>query len=486
MVVWNFNLHRSIVMKMRVRDAGDASALAAARWQGISMNMVGDLNLIQAALVSDALAQGLPTEDDDGNVYVSDEVALAEVIGVELEQLNQVRRRVAVNGPLIGFAAAQQMAFNNKIHANSSFQNSYDYLTYDSNTDTNSIAAEYFDLLDSVTGNGVAAKTITTHDGHILYDAGFYNAIWDAKVYGNWCAFYLNSEYRFWLESYTSYSDWPELPDIGFSILDLDVRQARGSLNAIFNGQSNSVPTVSEFQGAIDEFAGDIDAGAVANIYLNWVIFGSTWSASWQEFADYNELPFRNEILPQYDYMGPESVFEVSIGYDVTGAGAEQLTGRNAEGVVTNFFDFERNKAKAGDERKRRKMRWVSAAKVFGYIDQGDGATPLSPSYFGLVLPAFSEARLIPVQRAVQVGGSNVYHDYEDLPDYVDYGISAIDADGNGFNPCNSCQALIWWEDDAFRAEGQAWIADPDNTENCYQPPGGGGGGAAGGAPFGH
>ena len=33
-VIWNFDLHRVITAKMRVRNSTDAAALAAARWQG--------------------------------------------------------------------------------------------------------------------------------------------------------------------------------------------------------------------------------------------------------------------------------------------------------------------------------------------------------------------------------------------------------------------------------------------------------------------
>ena len=42
-VMWNFDLHKALTVKQREQNAGDAAALAAARWQGISLNLIGDL-----------------------------------------------------------------------------------------------------------------------------------------------------------------------------------------------------------------------------------------------------------------------------------------------------------------------------------------------------------------------------------------------------------------------------------------------------------
>ena len=47
--LWNFDLHKIIAVKAVSQNAGDAAALAAARWQGLSLNLIGDLNILQAA-----------------------------------------------------------------------------------------------------------------------------------------------------------------------------------------------------------------------------------------------------------------------------------------------------------------------------------------------------------------------------------------------------------------------------------------------------
>ena len=41
----NIDIFTSSRSKIRLQNAADASALALARWQGLSLNMIGDLNI---------------------------------------------------------------------------------------------------------------------------------------------------------------------------------------------------------------------------------------------------------------------------------------------------------------------------------------------------------------------------------------------------------------------------------------------------------
>ncbi|MCF7838493.1 MAG: hypothetical protein K9N49_07665, partial [Candidatus Marinimicrobia bacterium] len=101
-VLFVFDLHKTLFVKTRGRNAGDAAALAAARWQGIALNLVGDLNLLQAVAVSQALTLGADPEP------------VAAVLG-------DLAARVNFVAPLIGFAAAQQAAKNNGLFVNPAF-----------------------------------------------------------------------------------------------------------------------------------------------------------------------------------------------------------------------------------------------------------------------------------------------------------------------------------------------------------------------------
>ena len=44
-VLWNFDLHKYLHVKTVSQNGGDAAALAAGRWQGITLNLIGDLNI---------------------------------------------------------------------------------------------------------------------------------------------------------------------------------------------------------------------------------------------------------------------------------------------------------------------------------------------------------------------------------------------------------------------------------------------------------
>ena len=47
-MLWMADVHRIIFIKDRSQNAGDAAALAGARWQATAMNFVGELNLMHA------------------------------------------------------------------------------------------------------------------------------------------------------------------------------------------------------------------------------------------------------------------------------------------------------------------------------------------------------------------------------------------------------------------------------------------------------
>ena len=47
-VLWNFDVHKILHVKSVTQNSGDAAALAAARWQATTLNLIGDLNLMHA------------------------------------------------------------------------------------------------------------------------------------------------------------------------------------------------------------------------------------------------------------------------------------------------------------------------------------------------------------------------------------------------------------------------------------------------------
>ena len=86
----NVDIFTSSRSKIRLQNAADASALALARWQGTTLNMIGDLNIAHLAAICQS------------NVN-----AISGVV--------QLQSRLAFIGPTIGFKAANEIAEKNGV-----------------------------------------------------------------------------------------------------------------------------------------------------------------------------------------------------------------------------------------------------------------------------------------------------------------------------------------------------------------------------------
>ncbi|MDP2989805.1 MAG: hypothetical protein Q8O57_04480, partial [Kiritimatiellota bacterium] len=125
-------------------------------------------------------------------------------------------------------------------------------------------------------------------------------------------------------------------------------------------------------------------------------------------------------------------------------------------------------------------MIWTAAGKPFGYL--ANDTTRVRPDAYAIVLPAFQNVRLIPVDAAT---GSNIgaydlawrRHIQDHLPTYMLSGQAGLEDD------CWYCQQLQVWEDQFFRQQGIDWLSDTNHT--CDQVTGGGGG-PGGGTRRGH
>ena len=96
-LLWNVDLHRLVAGKTHAQNAGDAAALSAARWQGESLNLVGELNLMHALALS-----------------ANDTAAV--------DAITSMQARICFTGPLAGLVTAQIAAKNNRVYnENSSY-----------------------------------------------------------------------------------------------------------------------------------------------------------------------------------------------------------------------------------------------------------------------------------------------------------------------------------------------------------------------------
>ena len=91
--IWNFDLHKTVYVKSLSENAGDAAAVAAARWQGTTLNLIGDLNILKA-------------------------VALTQQDAATADAISELQARLCYVGPMAGAMAAQQAAKQNGMFVN--------------------------------------------------------------------------------------------------------------------------------------------------------------------------------------------------------------------------------------------------------------------------------------------------------------------------------------------------------------------------------
>lgn len=429
-LIWNFDLHKVIHLKLRSQNAADASALAAARWQGITLNLIGDLNIMQAVALS-----------------AGDQAAAA--------QIAETQARLCFVGPLIGLLASQQAAKNNGLYVNSSFS---ERLRAHANTVLADYAAvfaapyencweEYGAMLLDIANAGVAAGPDNTafftdySAGHFLLTMDFY----DAVAGKTWCWFYWNALTL--LQTYTDYQWWPALPPQVPETLPRNSEVFGLGLTTAEN-LPGGAPTI----GALNQLreARNLDPQVISNSVATnsgaWFVYQPSKWTEWSIMKDPSFPVFPAKSLkPQYDYTGADAVTRV-----------ESVSERLLPGASA------------------KRLACTAAAKPFGYLT-ADGQ-PIRPDAYGLVLPAFHNVRLIPVDAAaLPLGGAYDLawreHIENHLTTYLDNGPGGLDA------ACWYCQQLATWENASFRQEGLDWLSDTNHTCATYGPGGGPGGG---------
>lgn len=434
--LWNFDLHKTLYMKLLSQNAGDAAALAAARWQGISLNLIGDLNILKAAALTDG------------------DTAAVQAIG-------DLQARLCYAGPIAAMMAAQQAAKNNGVFVNAAFT---DRLRSHAAAVRNDYPAavgpggtmlfpepypgcwqEYSEMLFMLADNGIAAgpdnaRLYTDYAGpHTLLDIDFYNAV----AGRDWCWFFFHDLQL--LITYVDFQSWPPLPA---RISQTNpINSEFFGLGLIKVALSNSPPAPAEMEALRQQrgLGGSAITGTLAGVAAEWYCYDPAIWTSWTAFSPTNDPPFpaAGLIRPQYDYAGADSAVRVI-------ARARRLTPRAPPAAVT----------------------WTAAAKPFGYLSGGSAR----PDACGVVLPAYHNVRLIPMDASSAPAGGAYDLDWRDhienhLQTYVLHGPGRLDP------ACWYCRQLMTWEDPAFRHTGIAWLDAYSDTCHVHGGPGGGPGG---------
>ena len=442
-VLWNFDLHRILHVKSVSQNAGDAAALMAARWQGITLNLIGDLNLLQAV----ALSSG----DTDTAASITN-----------------MQARLCFVGPMIGFMAAQQAAKGNKIYVNPEYTRILREHADRVRSDYPSAQTaggeplfpepypgcwrEYAAMLDVIADEGVAAGPDNIRyytdraGGHVLLDIGFYEAVGGR----NWCWFHHHAPDL--PADYTNYRWWSPLPDIPhFAAINSEIYGL--GLSREFTGLDALTTDFEAFADLAEERSYDRPADTSLTVTATWYVYDAECWTAWDAISPYGEEPFpvTGPVRPQYDYAGADAAVRIE-------AEAARITPGPGGASITNI------------------ITWSAAAKPLGYLNDDD-----RPDSAGLVLPAYHDVRLIPIDAssAPAAGGYNLAwrrHIEDHLPAYMQYGPRA--------RSCWYCLQLRTWEDPLFRGDGVAWLEE--NSWRCDVSASGGGGHRGGGTRRGH
>lgn len=444
MLLFIVDLHSIIQRKNQTQNAGDAAALAAARWQGATLNLMGELNLLHV-------------------------LALVNNQTNAVDAITNMQARLNFTGPMTALFAAQIAAKNNRMYVDSEMT---DLLREHVGTIRMQYASVfdgelYFpepwpgawpqvaDMLGQIVADGIAAGPdnaqffLDPSTDHILTQKAFY----DAVMGQNWCWFYLHA--RGLLESYSSFRDWPALPELGVAdysdaeIFGIGLFPMTARLDAFFSA--------SELEERFHE-AGFHTVSAAQLVDTNVMQRGETWyfynPSEWSEWTRIkpdgeDSFPVTGTVRPEYDRAG-------------------------ADAVVRVYATVERETPGGGGRRRSDKVVWTAAAKPFGYLEDGTGRRPATDaSYFAL--PAFRDVRLIPVDAAS--GSENSTSDVEWVR-HVRNHLRPYLKTGPQSPTCRYCLALATWENEAFRQAGIDWLAL--YHQNCrVRSPGGRRGGGS-------
>ena len=453
--LWNVDLHRIVAAKSIGQNGGDAAAVAAARWQGDTLNLIGELNVMHALALSDA---GRPDAD-------------AAAIDAAVDAITNIQARLCLTGPMVGLMAAQTAAKNNRIYSEPDFAE----LLRDHASDVEKYGSEfngkhaieppfpgaweaYAAMLRSAAGHGIAAGPDNARfygdsdGGHILLDRDFYNAI----AGRNWCWFFLHHKVsddppRTLLDEYGGYTWWEPLPEpdppqyFDCEIFGLGVMPVSCRLRMVIGEQS--------FRDGAAQQGVEIGDGALDPAMRReetWFAYNPAQWMPWEAIqADGPAaFPVVGPLRAEYDYTGADAVLRVYASADRIGT----ASGKERDEVV-----------------------WTAAAKPFGYLKAGSpDSARIPPHSLGLLFPAFRAVRLIPVDTA---SGSDTSafdiawrrHVAEHLKPYT--------ATGELQDGCAYCARLRQWEDPAFRSRGSRWLSENSGKCRLPDPRGGGRGG---------
>ena len=367
LALWVTDIRAYALRRLRARDGGDAAALAAARWQAAGLNLVGELNLIQAYMLA----------DDRQNL----EAAVA---------LHELRQRVQLTAPVLGLLAADAVAEANGMDelegADAFLRELADEAVF---RDFYPGADEDFRAMVRIAAakplRAFPASPIYEDSEHpnLLVNQDFYEAI----LADDWCWFWFNA-YPF-LQRYTNHRDFGAVPDLSTEpFLGLRLGALEATLDGLLTAEGREAAMNAQLADLghpilpppppDEPWSPPVEERAAT---VRWSVYDAGRWGAWEAMRPGN-LPIEGELREEYDYFGASAAISVS----------------------------------------RDDSTWLAAAKAFGSV-AGE-----NPTAHGLVLGGFDDVRLIPVDAAdVGIRGFDVAwlrHLRFHVPDYARSGFT--------------------------------------------------------------
>ena len=365
------DIYSAIRGKSRLQNAGDAAALAGARWQGITLNLIGELNLIHLAASCE-----------------SNETAVAGIVALQ--------ERLALAGPLVGLMAANAAAKENKAPVHGDFTaivmtrataaSGHESATWPTK------GADYGAMLQAAASGGLAAGNDNAEllplvaSYHPFYDLTFYEAV-QASDWRRLCLRIFQGNHGRATAELLGWNGWGDPPELvggtdvaNAEFLGLYVHPHSVALQDATRPQATQVLLAAAQEYGLGDFVTqeNLERYEVLTRPRTWYFYQTGAWRPWRELdiGGTARFPLERPVRSEYDVMGAISCFRV----------------RNDLVPLTQIA-------------RTNEFNWTAAAKPFGAISFEGGTrrvTDLFSPWNGtfnapLVLPSFTFVRLIPL-----------------------------------------------------------------------------------------
>jgi len=447
LLLMNMDIFVAARDKTRLQNAGDAAALAAARQQGLALNLLGELNLLHLT-------------------------AACETNYAAMAGICALQERLAIALPCLALYAANEVARAN-LEKNpppedvcADMRSIVDYCATAALPRTSptwpTLGADYAAMLRAACAHGCWAladnaeilPAAVTEGGHPLYSRAFY----DNAAARNWPALCRTVFHGHHAQAAATLLSWPGWGEIPPAVVSNDMTNAEffglGVQRGFFTGVADpdALAQIAAEQGLDTSLvnAETIRRLDVLNdIAFPWTFYEPTRWRPWYELETGGDtrFPLRSPVKDHYDVKGAVAAARV----------AARLVPLS-EVSVTNTF------------------AWSSAAKPFGDY-AGRRVIDLFSAWDGsrndaLVLPSFTHVRLVPLGGA---GESSLGTADKDWIKHV-----RVHVPGKIRDPaCAYCRILNRWDEPAFTRAGGEYLSAHAHDEVCQPPtsgPGSGGG----------